>query len=444
VTLARRIAPLAIAALSSAQARDARRLAHAVLRRLRGAPRRVAYFHQVDDPYGQLAAQTLPRLLARYAIDLEPHLVLAPSDAAAPERARLAEFARRDAADVAPGFGLGFPPAAPAPREAQVALAARVLARAIAGGRFAGDAAAVGAALWAGDAAALEAQSARLGAASEAATLDACAQGTALRAQRRHYLGATFHYAGEWYWGVDRLHHLERRLAAEGALRVGEAPDAWVAPRPRAGAAAPSGSASGVALEIFLSLRSPYSYLAMDRVLALCRRTGAALALRPVLPMVMRGLPVPAVKRRYILLDAKREADDAAVPFGRVSDPVGRPVERAFSLYPWACERGRAAEYLLAFLRAVWAEGVDAGSDEGLRGIVERAGLSFDEARPRLDAEGWRAELEANRVALAALGLWGVPSFCVRGPGSDPPYATWGQDRLWRVEEEIARRSRPA
>ena len=23
-----------------------------------------------------------------------------------------------------------------------------------------------------------------------------------------------FHYGGEWYWGVDRLYHLEQRLAA--------------------------------------------------------------------------------------------------------------------------------------------------------------------------------------------------------------------------------------
>jgi 2-hydroxychromene-2-carboxylate isomerase len=40
---------------------------------------------------------------------------------------------------------------------------------------------------------------------------------------------------------------------------------------------------------------------------------------------------------------------------------------------------------------------------------------------------------------MFALGLWGVPSFCVRGCAAEP-YATWGQDRLWRVEQEIAAR----
>ena len=48
-----------------------------------------------------------------------------------------------------------------------------------------------------------------------------------------------------------------------------------------------------------------------------------------------------------------------------------------------------------------------------------------------------RRRLFMAGTALFALGLWGVPSFCVRG-GAAQPYATWGQDRLWRVEQEIA------
>ena len=33
--------------------------------------------------------------------------------------------------------------------------------------------------------------------------------------------GAMFHYGGEWYWGVDRLYLLERRLAELGKENVG-------------------------------------------------------------------------------------------------------------------------------------------------------------------------------------------------------------------------------
>jgi 2-hydroxychromene-2-carboxylate isomerase len=91
-------------------------------------------------------------------------------------------------------------------------------------------------------------------------------------------------------------------------------------------------------------------------------------------------------------------------------------------------------------MRAAWSQGVDTGTDAGLRLAVERAGLAWDEAASHVGREtGWRAELEANRAELFALGLWGVPSFRVRG-GGRPDYATWEQDRLWRVEEEIAAR----
>jgi 2-hydroxychromene-2-carboxylate isomerase len=177
----------------------------------------------------------------------------------------------------------------------------------------------------------------------------------------------------------------------------------------------------------------------MERTLALPRRYPIELALRPVLPMVMRGLPVPHAKQLYITLDAKREAEDVGLPFGRVCDPVGRPVERAFSLYPFACARGRGAELLHSFLRAAFAEGVETGEEAGLRFVAERAGLPWAEARAQLDDEGWRAELERNREQLFALGLWGVPSFRLQGGGA-PDFCTFGQDRLWLVEAEIRRR----
>ena len=106
-----------------------------------------------------------------------------------------------------------------------------------------------------------------------------------------------------------------------------------------------------------------------------------------------------------------------------------------------APSRGRAEALLAAFTHAAFAEGVDTGSDAGLRHVVERAGLAWDEARDHLDRDtGWREELEANRQELLALGLWGVPSFRLRGRPGEPDFATWGQDRLWRVEAEVRAR----
>jgi 2-hydroxychromene-2-carboxylate isomerase len=441
-SLARRIAPYATHALTSARTRALRRRLAEGRRRLGGEPHRLRYFHQADDPYSHLAAQALGPLLARYDVALTPYLVGPPSDAAAPDRARLESFSRKDAADVAPAYGLGFPRHAERPGDEDVLLAQRILAASIADGRFVEVVARVGAALWAppAEASGLLAEiAAEKGTAECAAAREALETGAAERRRLGHYLGATFHYGGEWYWGVDRMHHLERRLIGLGARHPLSGLE-LVAPRPDPGGDPPVSDREPLALEFFLSLRSPYTYIAMERVFWLARRLPVTLVLRPVLPMVMRGLPVPREKQLYIVLDTKREAEDAGVLFGRVCDPVGRPVERAFSLFRWSRERGHAGEMLLSFARAAFGEGVDTGTDAALRRVVERAGLAWGEARAHLDRDdGWRAELEANRQALLELGLWGVPSFCLRGPLGQALFSTWGQDRLWLVETEIHR-----
>ena len=100
-----------------------------------------------------------------------------------------------------------------------------------------------------------------------------------------------------------------------------------------------------------------------------------------------------------------------------------------------------SAPSLRAFAHAAFAEGVDLESEEGLARVVRAAGLDWEQARERLGNDAWRAELEQNRKDLLAMGLWGVPSFRLRGPAGEPDFCSWGQDRLWLVEAEIARRS---
>ncbi|MCU0670809.1 MAG: DsbA family protein [Myxococcota bacterium] len=437
--LSRRIETLVAEGITSPRTRDLRRWIAERARRLRGEPHRVHYFHEVSDPYAHLAAQRLDALVARFDVELVPHLVGAPSDAAAPERERLVAYARSDAAAIASSHGLDFPAHAPAPDAAQREQAEAIVAHALATPDVARVAVAVGAALWRGDGAALAALAREGGSADVAATRAAREAGDRLRAARGHYSSATFFYAGEWYWGVDRLAHLERRLDALGARRPG-APAAGATPFPAPEDDAPLVPGRRATLEAFVSLRSPYSYVAMERLADLVRRLPVDLVLRPVLPMVMRGLPVPTAKRLYITLDTKREAERYGLPFGRVCDPVGRPVERGFSLYPFACAEGRGFEYLRSFLRAAFAEGTDTGTDAGLRRVAERAGLDWSRARAHLDRDGWQAELEHNRETLFGLGLWGVPSFRVPASGAEPELATWGQDRLWLVERALRRR----
>ena len=406
------------------------------LRRLRGAPHVVHLFHQVDDAYSELAIQAAAGIAERYDVELRFHLVGQADELFAPEPDLLAAYARRDSATVAPHYGLSFPAEAKAPPTDRVALVEAILAGRLEDPSFLEVALEAGRALWKGDEPALRALEARVPPASERDRKAALEAGNDLRSRWRHYSGGMFYYGGEWYWGVDRLYHLERRLTRYGARRAGQ--DASIRfdrPPLDAGTVRNDGR---LRLEIYPSLRSPYTAMIFDRSMALAESVDVPVELRPVMPMVMRGVPAPAAKGLYILSDALREAEHVGVAFGDMYDPIGEPVLRGFSLWPFARDAGRGAEYLSSFLRAAFAEGRKTGDDAGLRFVVERAGLDWEAAREHLGSDAWRDELEANRQTMyEALGLWGVPSYRLLDADGRTLLSVWGQDRLWLVAAVI-------
>lgn len=398
-------------------------------RQREGRPHRVHYFHQTDDPYSALAAASLSALQQRYAIELAVHVVSPPADDAAPERDRLVAYSRRDAQLMAQKFGLQFADSGEQPDAQLVWTANRQLVAAIEDGRFIAASQAVSRSLWQpGSEPQILQTNGRLE--EEALTHAHMHASDALRVEWGHYLGASFYYEGEWYWGIDRLHHLERRLQELGAQRAGVEGLMYPPDDGLEGAEPVEGAEP---IDFFFSLRSPYSAIVAQRVFELGRRTGAHVRLRYVLPMVMRGLPVPRIKREYIAHDAAREAHLWGTPFGCFNDPVGRPTERGLALIPLAQRKDLGQEYILSFMQGVWAEGLDAGSNKDLRTIAERAGLSWNDAKVALKDSGWRTIAEANREALLAVGLWGVPSLIAGNT------AVWGQDRLWAVRDAVMR-----
>ena len=401
-------------------------------------PHRIHYFHEAADPYSHLTAQALAPLLERFDIELTPHLVGAPPAIAIPEPDMHRNYSRQDAAQIAPFYKMTLNDHGKNPDVKAIRMAERLLANR-SDADFVQLAPRIGEALWRNDRAAMEKIAAQHGLASEDAAAQAIAKGDSLRAKWRHYLGAMFYYGGEWYWGIDRLPYLEERLKGLGA-RKKAAPESPAAPRARNAPDAMPG-APIAKLEFFLSLRSPYSYLSVAHILELPKRYPIEIAARPVLPMVMRGMKVHPAKGLYIFSDCKREAERLGIPFGKILDPVGKPVFRGYSLFPWANEKGRGGEYLASHLKASFAEGIDAYSLRGLRYVVERAGLLWDEAKPLIDNQDWQKELEQNRQTMFQAGCWGVPSFRLTGPDDAPPFAIWGRDRLWLIEEEIAKRA---
>lgn len=390
-----------------------------------GRPHQVLYFHQVDDPYSHLVAQALPRFLARYNVELMPYVVSPPPDSAAPEREKLVAYSRVDSALLAQHHGLSFTDHGRQPDSERCAQVTHNLVAASEVGQFVEHAGLLGRWLWAADETQIPPE--ELNALKPVSSIDVkthMATADALREKMGHYLGAMLYYEGEWYWGIDRLYHLEQRLQELGAQRDGAIGLLFPADD---GIAQSKPLNNPPDIDFFFSFRSPYSAIVAPRIFELGQRCGAQVNLRFVLPMVMRGLPVPKVKREYIVYDTAREAHVRGIPFGRLNDPVGKPTERGLALIPFAEQHGKGQAFVLAFMHGVWAEGIDAGSDKGLRKIVERAGLNWEGAQAALQDETWRERAAANRAELFAEGLWGVPSFKVGNT------AVWGQDRLWAV-----------
>jgi 2-hydroxychromene-2-carboxylate isomerase len=420
--------------ISSATSVEKRRAKAEAERVKAGWPHVVEYFHYVEDGYSHLVAQVLQAFSERYDVELRCHLVRGPLGKNSAEPELLLRLSRYDSFHVAPEYGLNFPQNDEAPDPALVKLASQILA-AQDSAEFIECAAHVGDALWNADKGRLEALASSLGSVTDAeleASLDA---GTDRRSELKHYSGAMFYYGGEWYWGVDRLYHLEKRLAELGADRE---PGPLVMPRPsvQPGTLKDDGS---LTLEVYPSLRSPYTAIAFDRAVKLAEQTGVKLVVRPVLPMVMRGVPATREKGMYIFLDTAREAREIGVPYGNFYDPIGNPARRCYSLYRWACEQGKGNELLSAFLGAAFAKGINTNNDRGLKKVVEAAGLSWAEAKPLIGAPGWEKVLEDNRLAMYEAGLWGVPSFRLLNEQGEAVLSLWGQDRLWVFAREIQR-----
>ncbi|MEX2963616.1 DsbA family protein [Microbulbifer sp. TYP-18] len=243
-----------------------------------------------------------------------------------------------------------------------------------------------------------------------------------LMAKRGHYLTAMIDYAGDKYWGLDRLHYLERRFT-DGELLFPcldqEIP------------AGPAGAGKGKSLSCYFSIRSPYSYILLPRLFALADHYQCELNLKPVLPMVTRGLPVPSVKRFYILLDVKREANRHQIPFGYISDPLGKGVDNALALHDYAKSMGKERAFLLAITKACWSEGIDLSNTKNLHSICRQLELDWPSCEQALQNDNWRSVVEENRQELYEYGLWGVPAMTVDS------LVVWGQDRLWMVDRYL-------
>ena len=414
-------------------ARQRTRAWHEAKRKLSGGAHRVTAFLQLDDPYSYLLSRYLPALAEHYDIELQVRLSQALGGDYHPAPELLAEYAMTDCARLAAELGLPFLDKGLAPPVAH----RRGLLDVVATQIDQGSDVLYGALehYWRGDEEAI-AQLARSGTDGAGEALVATSQRELDRLG--HYNSAMLHYGGEWFWGVDRLHYLLERLDDQGLARsdganarlasLGQVMHVDLPVMP------PDAAKDLPPLDLFYSFRSPYSHLAVRPARELADAFGLQLILRPVLPMMMRGMAVPRKKVRYILRDTAREAERLGVPFGNCIDPLGEGVERCHAVFEYALSEKRGLEFLQNASELIWSGGVDAATDEGMRKITAKTGLFWPEAKQALESDDWREAEAENRQLMLSLGTWGVPTLCVGD------YAVWGQDRIWllaRYLEEL-------
>ena len=206
-----------------------------------------------------------------------------------------------------------------------------------------------------------------------------------------------------------------------------------------------------LAVDVFWSFRSPYSYLATPRLVEIARKYDVDLRVRPVLPIAIRTPEffeqVNPLWPLYLLRDTTRIAEFLGIPYQWPRpDPVVQefPSRRIAAEQPYihrltrlgveAVRRGRGLPFISEVSRLIWGGTADWHEGRHLADAARRADLDLA-AMERALAEpaSHDAEIEANQEALQAAGHWGVPTMVFEGE----PF--FGQDRidllLWRLRQ---------
>ena len=396
----------------------------------------VSVFLQLDDPYSYLLSHYLESVMNRYGKKVEFRIYLCQglSGAYTPQPGMLAEYSLADARRLADEFSIPFLDAGDTPTVEFRRPLLDFLAMEQDEEDFADTMISALAYYWRGDTEGVSKLLGRPGGGSDETNVLVGKNQLLLR-KLGHYSCATLHYGGDWYWGVDRLLYLVRRLDGQKLNRykdpIPELASMAEARKLKLPATAPATAKALPPLEFYYSFRSPYSYVALRSVFAIANAFGLKLDIKPVLPMVMRGMEVPRAKLLYIVKDANREAQRRKVPFGKIADPVGEGAERCIAAFFYAKTQNRQFDFVLEAGKAIFAEGIDLATDEGMQVVAERAGLFWPELQEGMKDEQWRHEVKKHRDELSELGLWGVPVLKIGDQ------AFWGQDRDWLLAHTI-------
>ena len=209
-----------------------------------------------------------------------------------------------------------------------------------------------------------------------------------------------------------------------------------------------------LAIDVFWSFRSPWSFLATPRLFEWQQKYDLEVRFRPVYPIAIRTPDffeqVNPLWFPYFGTDLRRVAEFLEIKLKwPVPDPVaGRRTDTGVDysvpqphihgltrLGILAEEAGRGIEFAHEVSSLIWQGTENWHEGEHLAQATERAGLDLAalDQMAISDVDRLEASIEANQAAHEASGHWGVPTFDFRGE----PF--FGQDRLdlllWRLKQ---------
>ena len=410
------------------------RLESEVKRQDEGRNHEVLYFHKVDDPYSHLTIQSIEKLKSSYNISFKPILVGEEDAEAIHETSLYSKYCLEDVKRIAPFYDIAFPGNSYPSKE--MIYKANSILSAVNESKFSEIAIKVSFALWSGDEDTID----NLGVifnSSKDKIIDNIVEGNKIRNDKGYYFGSAFYYENELYWGLDRLNYLEERLSELG-LSTNSVKD----PICSLNLSAPNQMISNkkVNLTYYPSLNSPYTLVSAKRVKELSETYPINLITKPVLPMLMRDMTIPEYKAKYIISDAAREGRKYGHEIKNIYSPLGSPARKAYSLFPNIDKAGKGFEYIYELLNASFQDGVNIGNNDYLETLINKLGLDWSIIKNDLNTKQWKHDLDLNLKDMYSGNCWGVPSFKVTDEDGGNPFYAWGQDRIWLIKEEIAKR----